>query len=158
MTRSPWLVGGACLAWLVAASALASGPGHIAILWAMGIAALLVYLVCRLMTLPKPTPPVVRPDLTPISDPVSRQIGQEQADHETADRASPAVKAASTALRHDRAPLRVFNAEQVASVLGISVTVVVESMRTGEFPGNRLGDQWLCNEASLQRWLDGSWR
>jgi excisionase family DNA binding protein len=53
------------------------------------------------------------------------------------------------------ARLRVYTAEQTATVLQLSVRKVLDLLRTGELPGRHVGRQWRISESSLISFLEG---
>jgi len=156
--RSPWLLGGLGLAWLAAASVLVSSPVRILILWVIGLGALSIYMIARLASLPRSAQaPSDGARARKERDP--EVVGEQHAAVERMDGTGvqELSRPAPLAVGRERAPIRVMSADQVASLLRVEVIDVVQSMRSGELPGNRLSGRWLCNEESLRRWLDGSW-
>jgi excisionase family DNA binding protein len=53
--------------------------------------------------------------------------------------------------------LRVLTAAEVASVLRVDASEVVEAISDGELPGNRIGIHWRVEHRALVRWLQGGY-
>jgi excisionase family DNA binding protein len=54
--------------------------------------------------------------------------------------------------------LQVLTADEVASILRVDKDAVIRSIGAGEFPGNRIGEDWRVDSRALVRWLQGAYR
>jgi excisionase family DNA binding protein len=52
---------------------------------------------------------------------------------------------------------RVMTADEVASVLRVDTKLVIASISSGRFPGNRIGNYWRVDQEALTRWLQGTY-
>jgi hypothetical protein len=137
---SAWLPPGLALTWLATLATFVHGVVNLFLHWVATVfLALLVVFAVRL----------VRRRSRTAAGPVP----------------SPALPAEAEAPRHPdttgsavTSELRVLTADEVASILRVDKNSVIRSIGAGDFPGNRIGEDWRVDSRALVRWLQGAYR
>lgn len=155
--RSPWLIGGAVLAWLPIAGLFGHGAVGTLVLWILGVALAAIFLTgLKHQSRPASPDPLQNNEQSVGEDELPRPTTTRNTSSESsiADRA-PAVSQGDSAQKETE--LLVRTSGEIAALLRIDENIVIEAMREGHLPGNQLRGEWRCSEASLRRWLDGRW-
>lgn len=137
---SAWLAPGLALTWLATLATFVHGVVNLFLHWVATVfLALLVVFAVRL----------VRRRSRPAVGPVPRATvpaGVEASPH-------PDITGSPVS-----SELQVLTADEVASILRVDKDAVIRSIGAGEFPGNRIGEDWRVDSGALVRWLQGAYR